>query len=84
MRQSVQDLESDIINRAYSLSTLLTNTSKYRTGNEEVTRVALTKLRQQIYLILNDCGFTDIFGDDNSKCEHPFIVYHKEQLNQIM
>ncbi|RIA87947.1 hypothetical protein C1645_776178 [Glomus cerebriforme] len=75
-------LESDIINKAHSLSTLLTNASKHRTGNDEVTNIALTKLRQQIYLILNNHGFTDIF-EDNAIYEHPFIAYHKKQLNKI-
>jgi DNA repair exonuclease SbcCD ATPase subunit len=75
-------LESDIINKTSSLYILLTKISKQRTGNEEVTHLASTKLRQQIYSILNNHGFGDIIGD--SFYEHPFIVYYKEQLNKIM
>jgi hypothetical protein len=77
-------LESDIINKASLLTTLLADASKYRTGNDEITRVTSTKLRKQIYLILNDCGFSDIYGKSNTTYEHPFITFYKEKLNKIM
>ncbi|GET02603.1 hypothetical protein GLOIN_2v1883388 [Rhizophagus clarus] len=81
--QSGQDyLESDIINKASLLSTSLANASKYRTGNDEITRVASTKFRKQICLILDNCGFTDV--KSNTICEHPFITFCKEKLNNIM
>ncbi|CAG8626877.1 uncharacterized protein OCT59_009909 [Rhizophagus irregularis] len=75
-------LEADIIKSESSLSLLLTHASKCRVGNDEVTLTASTKLRQQIYSILNNRGFSDIVGD--AIYEHPFIAYYKEQLNDIM
>ncbi|CAG8719498.1 hypothetical protein GLOIN_2v1732705 [Rhizophagus irregularis DAOM 181602=DAOM 197198] len=75
-------LESDIINKTSALYISLTNISKQRTGNKEVTLLASTKLRQQIYSILNNHAFSDIIGDTIH--EHPFIDYHKKQLNNIM
>ncbi|CAG8666481.1 138_t:CDS:10 [Rhizophagus irregularis] len=77
-------LESNIINQASSLSTLLTDASKYRTGNNEIMRIASTKLRKQIYLILNNCGFSDMYGKNNAKYEHPFITFYKEKLNKTI
>jgi hypothetical protein len=80
-------LESDIINNASSLSKLLIDASKHRTGNDEITRVTLSTLsalRKQIYLILNDRGFADICGKGNNTYEHPFITFCKEKLNKTM
>ncbi|GBB96975.1 hypothetical protein RclHR1_02890002 [Rhizophagus clarus] len=77
-------LESDIINKASSLSTLLTNISKYRTGNDKITHETLIKLRKQIYLVLDSCGFANICGENNTTYEHPFIAYCKKNLNNIM
>ncbi|CAB4480581.1 unnamed protein product [Rhizophagus irregularis] len=77
-------LESNIISQASSLSTLLTDASKYRTGNNEIMRIASTKLRKQIYLILNNCGFSDMYGKNNAKYEHPFITFYKEKLNKTI
>ncbi|RGB29467.1 hypothetical protein C1646_713506 [Rhizophagus diaphanus] len=77
-------LEANIVNKASILSTLLTNISKYRTGNDEIAHVATTKLRQYIYSILNNCGFANIYGEDQITYEHPFIAYYKEELNNTM
>ncbi|GBC10594.1 hypothetical protein RclHR1_09760004 [Rhizophagus clarus] len=77
-------LESDIINKASLLSTLLTNASKHHTGNDEITDILSTKLRRQIYLILNNCGFSDIYGKNGTTYEHPFIAFYKEKLNKTM
>ncbi|GBB98366.1 hypothetical protein RclHR1_03200016 [Rhizophagus clarus] len=75
-------LESEIIKNESSLSSLLTRASKCRTGNDDMTRVASTKLRQQIYSILNNRGFADTIGE--TVCEHPFIGYYKKHLNNLM
>ncbi|RIA82061.1 hypothetical protein C1645_789122 [Glomus cerebriforme] len=77
-------LESDIIKNESLLSLLLSHTSKCRTGNDEITRVGPTKLRQQIYSILSNRGFSDILGADNASYEHPFIAHYKGQLNNII
>ncbi|CAB4489839.1 unnamed protein product [Rhizophagus irregularis] len=77
-------LEANIVNKASLLSILLTNISKYRTGNDEIAHVATTKLRQHIYSILNNRGFANIYGEDHITYEHPFIAYHKEELNKTM
>ncbi|CAG8666495.1 139_t:CDS:2 [Rhizophagus irregularis] len=77
-------LESDIINQASLLSTLLTDASKYRTGNDGIMHIASTKLRKQIYSILNNCGFSDIHGKSKTTYEHPFITFYKEKLSKTM
>ncbi|CAB4480582.1 unnamed protein product [Rhizophagus irregularis] len=77
-------LESNIINQASSLSTLLTDASKYRTGNDGIMHIASTKLRKQIYSILNNCGFSDIHGKSKTTYEHPFITFYKEKLSKTM
>jgi hypothetical protein len=80
-------LESDIVNKASCLSTLLTNISKYRTGNDKITQIthmATTKLRQHIYLILNNRGFSNVYEKDHIIYEHPFIADHKGKLNKAM
>ncbi|PKY48689.1 hypothetical protein RhiirA4_445481 [Rhizophagus irregularis] len=77
-------LESDIAKNESTLSLLLIHASKCRSGNDEVTRVGPSKLRQQIYSVLSNRGFADIIGVGNTLHEHPFIAYHKENLNKIM
>lgn len=77
-------LESDIINEASLLSTLLTNISKYRTGNNKIAHETSTKLREQIYLTLGNCGFNNINGENNTAYEHPFIADCKKKLNNTI
>ncbi|CAB5127862.1 hypothetical protein RhiirA5_497104 [Rhizophagus irregularis] len=77
-------LESDITKNESTLSLLLIHASKCRSGNDEVTRVGPSKLRQQIYSVLSNRGFADIIGVGKTLHEHPFIAYHKEELNKIM
>ncbi|RIA82065.1 hypothetical protein C1645_809797 [Glomus cerebriforme] len=77
-------LEADIIKNETLLSLLLSHSSKCRVGNDEVTRLGSTKLRQQIYSILNNRGFSDILGVDKATYEHPFITYNKGQLNKVI
>ncbi|CAG8625430.1 uncharacterized protein OCT59_009893 [Rhizophagus irregularis] len=77
-------LESDIAKNESTLSLLLIHASKCRSGNDEVTRVGPSKLRQQIYSVLSNRGFADIIGVGKTLHEHPFIAYHKEKLNKIM
>jgi hypothetical protein len=77
-------LESDIIKEASLLSTLLTNISKYHTGNNKIAHKTSTKLREQIYLTLGDCGFNNINGENNTTYEHPFIADCKKELNNTI
>ncbi|PKY61333.1 hypothetical protein RhiirA4_486159 [Rhizophagus irregularis] len=77
-------LESDITKNESTLSLLLIHASKFRSGNDEVTRVGPSKLRQQIYSVLSNRGFADIIGVGKTLHEHPFITYHKDELNKIM
>ncbi|GBC02372.1 hypothetical protein RclHR1_00460010 [Rhizophagus clarus] len=77
-------LESDIINKSSLLSILLANISKYRMGNDEITKIATTKLRQHVYTILDNRGFADIYGKNDATYEHPFIAHYKEKLNKTM
>ncbi|RIA82060.1 hypothetical protein C1645_744060 [Glomus cerebriforme] len=75
--------EADIVRNESLLSELLAHTSKCRAGNDEITRVGPTKLRQQIYSILSNRGFANVISSDGEN-EHPFINSRKEQLNKVM
>ncbi|CAG8795772.1 8507_t:CDS:1, partial [Racocetra fulgida] len=74
-------LEKSLDNKEDSLETIMTLTtikllkcmesfSKQRTGTDEVTQAAPTKLRQLVYTILGIRGFS---GTPNEG-EHPFII----------
>ncbi|CAB4375402.1 unnamed protein product [Rhizophagus irregularis] len=75
--------EADIVRNETLLSELLAHTSKCRTGDDEITRVGPTKLRQQIYSILSNRGFANVI-DNKGEHEHPFISSRKEDLNKVM
>jgi hypothetical protein len=75
--------EADIVKNETLLSEILAHTSKYRAGDDEITRIGPTKLRQQIYSILSNRGFANVI-DNKGEHEHPFISSRKEELNKIM
>ncbi|GBB98365.1 hypothetical protein RclHR1_03200015 [Rhizophagus clarus] len=80
-------LESDITKSESTLSLLLNHVSKCRTGNDEITSIGPSKLRQQIYSVLSNRGFADIIGasnNGNTPHEHPFIADHRKKLNEVM
>ncbi|CAB5201089.1 unnamed protein product [Rhizophagus irregularis] len=76
--------EADIVKNETLLSELLAHTSKCRAGNDEITRIGPTKLRQQIYSILSNRGFANVIDNKGENNEHSFIACHKEKLNKIM
>ncbi|GBB88693.1 hypothetical protein RclHR1_15260003 [Rhizophagus clarus] len=75
--------EADIVRNETLLSELLAHTSKCRAGDDEITRVGPTKLRQQIYSILSNRGFANVI-DNKGEREHPFISSRKDDLNKVM
>ncbi len=67
-------LESHIILIEQHLSVLLNNASTYRTGSDEITRIAPTKLRQKVYSILSNHGFADVCGEGILKSIHSLLI----------
>ncbi|CAG8607028.1 14531_t:CDS:2 [Funneliformis mosseae] len=76
-------LETDIDSKAQELLLLIKNFSETRVGTDEVSNVATIKIRQQIYRILGNRGFSDIISpQDKSISSHNFIHIFSHVLNE--
>ncbi|GBC08047.1 hypothetical protein RclHR1_07890014 [Rhizophagus clarus] len=76
-------LESDIDSKARELLVLIKRFSETRVGTDEVSKVSAIKIRQQIYEILGNRGFSDIISSQNTHI-HNFIYHSGQTLNEIM
>lgn len=76
-------LESDIDSKARELISLIKKFSETRVGTDEVSKVAAIKIRQQIYEILGNRGFSDIISSQGTHI-HNFIYHSSQTLNEIM
>ncbi|PKY39924.1 hypothetical protein RhiirA4_440356 [Rhizophagus irregularis] len=76
-------LESDIDSKARELLNLIKRFSETRVGTDEVSKVAEIKIRQQIYEILGNRGFSDIISSQDTHI-HNFIYHSGQALNEIM
>ncbi|CAG8602276.1 16345_t:CDS:2, partial [Racocetra fulgida] len=91
--ENEKSLEIILDDKEYSLETIMTLTtikllkcmesfSQQRAGTDEVTQTAPTKLRQLVYVILGNRGFSETLNEG----EHPFIIKLRnlviESLNQ--
>ncbi|CAG8820405.1 5526_t:CDS:1, partial [Racocetra persica] len=74
-----QNLEMKIVNTTEQLLSLTKSIPEYRTGTDAVSKAISTKLRQQIYGVLGNRGFSNI-GDK----EHPLIVKLRSEINDLM
>ncbi|GBB91273.1 hypothetical protein RclHR1_18450003 [Rhizophagus clarus] len=79
---NIQSLESEINSKANELMNLTCKFSKTRVGSNNVTLAVPIKIRQQIFAILSNHGFSDIIDDNKVKIEHKFINHLKKELNQ--
>jgi hypothetical protein len=77
-------LESDIDIRAHDLLNLIKKFSETRIGADELSKAAAIKIRQQIYDILGNRGFSDIISPQQDIITHNFIYYSSQTLNEIM
>ncbi|CAH1760053.1 890_t:CDS:1 [Entrophospora sp. SA101] len=80
-QQSLESLEVEIVETTEQLLKLTHSISINRAGTEEVSKATSTKLRQQIYGVLGNRGFSNIIVDKENK-KHPLIaVLQKDILN---
>nr|CAG8618268.1 7401_t:CDS:2 [Entrophospora candida] len=77
-----QSLEAKIVKTTEQLSKLTDSISTYRTGDEEVSKATSTKLRQQIYGVLGNRGFSNIAVGKDKK--HPLIATLQEDILDLM
>ncbi|RIA82057.1 hypothetical protein C1645_863597 [Glomus cerebriforme] len=74
-------LESEIDLKALELSDIIKKFSETRVGTDEVSKVAAIKIRQQIYEILGNRGFSDIISCQDT-FTHNFISHYSKILNE--
>ncbi|PKC57607.1 hypothetical protein RhiirA1_428356 [Rhizophagus irregularis] len=58
--------------------------TKIRVGTDRVSEAIPTKLRQQVYAILGNRGFSQTFEDKSNSKEHPFIVKLRDDILDLM
>ncbi|CAG8780946.1 9749_t:CDS:1, partial [Gigaspora margarita] len=77
--QDDQNLEMEIINTTKKLLSLTKSISEYRSGTDAVSKAISTKLRQQIYGLLGNRGFSN-----KGNKEHHLIIKLSTEINGIM
>ncbi|GBC01486.1 hypothetical protein RclHR1_04200004 [Rhizophagus clarus] len=77
-----QSLESEITFKVNELISLTDKFAKTRFESSKVTSAVPIKIRQQIFSVLSNHGFSDIINDGQVKSEHKLISQIKKQLNQ--
>nr|CAG8620854.1 9997_t:CDS:1 [Entrophospora candida] len=82
--KQLQTLEMKVVKTTEQLLKLTDSISINRTGIDEVSKAASTKLRQQIYgSVLGNRGFSDIaIGKENKK--HPLIATLQKDILDLM
>ncbi|CAG8670645.1 8483_t:CDS:1, partial [Scutellospora calospora] len=78
-KQHKENLEMKIVSMTDQLLILTELISKYRSGTDVVSKAISTKLRQQIYGVLGNRGFSNM-GDK----EHPLIVTLRSEITSLM
>ncbi|CAG8474818.1 3604_t:CDS:2 [Gigaspora margarita] len=79
IEQGDPNLEMKVINTTEQLLRFTKSISEYRSGTDVVSKAITTKLRQQIYGVLGNRGFSNI-GDK----EHPLIVKLRSEITDLM
>ncbi|KAF0428018.1 hypothetical protein F8M41_005933 [Gigaspora margarita] len=79
IEQGDPNLELKVINTTEQLLRFTKSISEYRSGTDVVSKAITTKLRQQIYGVLGNRGFSNI-GDK----EHPLIVKLRSEITDLM
>ncbi|CAG8788268.1 2778_t:CDS:1, partial [Racocetra fulgida] len=77
-------LESNIIRKTDDLIGLINRFSNERVGTDDVTRVASIKLRQQVYVILGNRGYANVYEKNIENKQHPFLTIFQKRLNDSM
>ncbi|RIB25664.1 hypothetical protein C2G38_432817 [Gigaspora rosea] len=76
-------LETGIVFEVNSLITKMKHFANFREGDDDVTKALPVKLRQQIYAVLGNRGFSKVLSEDTI-AEHPLINDIQQQLIQMM
>jgi len=76
-------LEVESVHSVVDLLNTMERFSKLRVGADNVTKAAPTKLRQQIYAVLRNRGFSDVI-DENSVKRHQLIENIREEIKKEM
>jgi hypothetical protein len=79
-----EKLEAKILNTTDKLLKLTESFTKIRVGTDRVSEAIPTKLRQQVYTILGNRGFSKTFENENNSKEHPFIVKLRDDILNLM
>ncbi|CAB5110117.1 unnamed protein product [Rhizophagus irregularis] len=77
-------LEAEIFNTTDKLLQMTDLFTKIRVGTDRVSEAIPTKLRQQVYAILGNRGFSQTFEDKSNSKEHPFIVKLRDDILDLM
>ncbi|CAB4446944.1 unnamed protein product [Rhizophagus irregularis] len=77
-------LEAEIFNTTDKLLKMTELFTKIRVGTDRVSEAVPTKLRQQVYAILGNRGFSQTFEDENDSKEHLFIVKLRDDILDLM
>ncbi|PKY62400.1 hypothetical protein RhiirA4_488809, partial [Rhizophagus irregularis] len=77
-------LEAEIFNTTDKLLKMTELFTKIRVGTDRVSEAVPTKLRQQVYAILGNRGFSQTFEDENDSKEHLFIVKLRGDILNLM
>ncbi|CAG8666177.1 6764_t:CDS:1, partial [Scutellospora calospora] len=75
-----QSLEMKLIKTTEQLLRLTESIPEYRSGTDAVSVAISKKLRQQIYGVLGNRGFSNMKGDK----EHPLIVKLESEISELM
>ncbi|CAG8589339.1 11566_t:CDS:1 [Ambispora leptoticha] len=82
-KEQQQSLEIKIVNATEQLIKLLNSISTKRAGTDKISKAVSTKLRQQIYGVLGERGFSNIVINEEEK-EHPLIINLRASIIDFM
>ncbi|PKC13877.1 hypothetical protein RhiirA5_457061 [Rhizophagus irregularis] len=83
-KRQQQNLEAKIVKTTDLLLEMINSFSTIRTGNDKISKSTSTKLRQQIYGILGNRGFSNTVLDESDGKEHPLVEKLRKEILDLM
>lgn len=83
-KKQQQSLEAKIVKTTEQLLKMINSFSTIRAGNDKVSKSTSTKLRQQIYGILGNRGFSNTVLDESDGKEHQFVEELRKEILDFM
>ncbi|RGB43674.1 hypothetical protein C1646_800241 [Rhizophagus diaphanus] len=83
-KRQQQNLEAKIVKTTKQLLEMINLFSTIRTGNDKISKSTPTKLRQQIFGILGNRGFSNTVLDESDGKEHPFVEKLRKEILDLM